>query len=271
MSDWNVEVNRRPYRVTVTAAPNGKMMVRANGRIVAPPQPPGTLDCWFNIETDGFHLHGSAEQLRLDPVVVQVEKDNEPEREPAPAPDLPSAERVQWRVVTFMTVGVLLFLLSSCSAVFVTTVALRFSTMEIAAPAGTVFSDPAVENSHGILGAIRAGCILEAFVGVAAIAGAALLLRGHKLAPIVLEGVCWAIVGVAIIAVAAVDVLSHRQLVLAYQPQAALRWLSIVHFSGGMMLVLLGVASGWLISFLEPDALAAQLASRGETGYIAPS
>ena len=244
--EWNVEANGKPCRVTVALSPQGKRVVRANGRIVAPPQPSGDVDCIFDVENARFRLFGTETELHLEAI----------KEEPT--------SHLQWRAVVFITTGTLLFLISAAGALFISAVNLRFHAMAIQdVEAGVTMSEDAASLGLRILNFVRTAYIFEALVGAALIVGGSLLLRHTLWAPRFLEAMSWCAFGVPLLLMFIIDTMSHRLLNIAATPVAALKWLRDFHAASAVLIVILAIGAGALLSFLQRDKLIEALAAHG--------
>lgn len=248
--DWHLEVDGKPYHVTTERSPNGKIAVRANGRIVAPPQAAGAIDCRVQLGNAAFHLSGTEESMRLDPVIVI--------QTPSPAPPPLAAKHafhpLDLRAVVFLIIGVLLFLVSSCS--YLGTVKPHLEEAQRA----EVDQNPELQNLFALHSAVRFALALAAWVGVAAIAGSAMLFRRMRSSLMILEIASWAVVGVPAFSFFIIDLLAHRQVGLVNDARGALAFARMLHTIEGTVLVLLGIAAGILSSFLSRRQMLNQFA-----------
>ena len=235
MQEWNFEVGGKRVTISVVRAPNGKMIVRANGRIATPALAEGEQERSFTAEGAQFHLQRIGDSFQVEQVVGE-----EPEPEPgfvvhtSEAPQTASeSEVVQRHLKIFGAAGVAL--LGACFLLRL------LMTSEIARLV------------------TKRAFTLEMLVGFALIGGAALLLLRVAWAPSALYFATWGIGAVALLGMIDVDLRAHRQIASAADPADALRFLGSVHWSGLILLVLAAGASGALLSQLNREGLRAEL------------
>ena len=240
--EWRFEVAGKPYHVATERAPNGRIAVRVNGRIVAPPQSPDRVDCSFSLGTAPFHLSGTEAELRLEPVIV-VEAPPVVE-----TPKSPSIHPLDLRAMVFIVVGAILFLVSSCAYIGTKS---RVSTEE----ERMMERDSETKNMLAMGNAIRAAFAIEAAVGLLAITGAAMLIRRLPSSLYLLDVASWSVVGGGLLGFLLVDVFMHRQLDLLNEPATALRFLRVFHTISYVVLLVFAVASGVLTSFLDREKM----------------
>ena len=258
MAEWHLDVGGAAYDVTTAMLANGKIAVRANGRIVAPPQPADRVDCRFALGAAMFHLSGGGESLRLDPVIVVPVTPPAAPPPPTPAPETPLTETqilsyVQLRCVAFIVIGAVLLLVGGCGAVIVGGGITREQARQMS-------FDEQAASVLTIVGTVRSGCALEAVVGVAMILGGLGLASRHQLGPRLLHIASWASLGAGAYTIVAVDVLLHRHL-RSLDVESGRKMLAWFHWRSFVVLVLMAIAAGALIAFLDRRRLAAVLDS----------
>ena len=243
-----LEVGGKPYSVTTERLSNGRIAIRANGRIVAPPQPGNAIDCRIVLGTTPFHVSGTGDEFRVEPVIVV------PAANPAPVP-LPAhaTDPIQLRAVVFIVLGSLTLVAATC---------LLFGT------AGShldqvgraeIERDPVMRTAVLMNSAMRFAVILQACVGAAAIAGGAMLVRRMRSALVVLDVASWCVVGGPALCVLIIDILAHRQIDALPDPASGVPFLRALHVGAFVALVILGVVAGVLSSFVDRDAMAPRL------------
>jgi hypothetical protein len=230
MTDWRLDVAGKPYDITAESLPNGRITVRVNGRIVAPPQAPDRVDCRFQLGPETFHLSGTSDDLKLDPVVVEA-----PVRLFQP---------LDLRAAVFLIVGTILFLVAGCS--FVGT-RMRDPTADERA----AIESSQLENMFAIASAMRFAFGIEAAVGLLAVTAAAMLIRRLRSALFLMDIAAWAIVGGALLGFLLIDVFAHRQLDAVNDPALAAHFIRMLHTISYIVLIVFGLASGVLSSFLN--------------------
>src|SRR5438128_3458341 len=144
MSEWQVEIGGKPQRIAAERLPNGKIVVRANGRIVGPAQPLDKVDCRFALAGEQCCVWGAENSLQFEHFAV----------EPAPAP-MPAKIEVpaSRRLVAVVGLGALLFLVSSCFAAATGRIEEKIRADE--APAWTGMTQPGDAKEFEIFGVMR--------------------------------------------------------------------------------------------------------------------
>jgi hypothetical protein len=241
----HLEVGGKPYSVTAERLPNGRIAIRANGRIVAPPQPENAIDCRIVLGATPFHVSGNGDELRVDPVIVV------PAASPSPPPQ--TTDPIQLRAVVFIVLGSLTVVAASC---------LLFGTagshLDQAGQA-EIESDPVMRTAVLMNSAMRFAVVLQACVGAAAIAGGAMLVRRMRSSLVVLDVASWCVVGAPALCLLVIDILAHRQIEALPDPGSGMPFLRALHVTAFVALVILGVIAGVLSSFVDRDAMAARL------------
>jgi hypothetical protein len=241
--NWHFDIDGKPYDVVAESLPNGKVAIRANGRIVAPPQSSERVDCRITLGTTVFRLLGSGDELRMEPVVVEAVL-------PPPAPPpVQREDRIEFRAILFIVIGSVLFVAGTCT--FVGASASRLGLEQQI----EVENRTEIENVMKIHGAIRFGILLIAAIGGAAIAGGAMLYRRIQSAPMFLAVVCWAIAAGPALSLWIVDVLAHRQFALLADSTLAVRFLAGFHTIAVILIITFALFGGVLFSVLAPGEI----------------
>jgi hypothetical protein len=243
-----LEVGGKPYSVTTERLPNGRIAIRANGRIVAPPQPENAIDCRLVLGTTPFHVTGRADEFRVEPVIVV----------PAAVPAQPQSatDPIQLRAVVFIVLGSLTVAAASC--LLLGTAGSHLDEVGRA----EIERDPAMRTIVLMNSAMRFAVILQACVGAAAIAGGAMLVRRMRAALVVLDVASWCVVGAPALCLLIIDILAHRQVDAMPDPASGVPFLRALHVGAFVALVILAVVAGVLSSFVDRHAMAARLGER---------
>jgi hypothetical protein len=155
------------------------------------------------------------------------------------------------RATIFTIVGGLLFVLSGCYAGVIREITLRVYLRPVFEQA-QIAIEPALLNAYAIVNWMRGGFFFEAMTGLAMIAGAMKLRRGDDGAPRMLRIASLAVLIIPVIAIVMADLASHRLVIVAPRPIAAMQWLSAFHESSLIILGITSAACGALLSLMAP-------------------
>jgi hypothetical protein len=266
MNEWTIQIDGRPCTITVADSPAGKRMIRADGRLVAPPQAGPSIDCTFNVGAVRLRLHGEGDALALEtvaPVEVAPIEAAAIETEVVRRGDVEDVGALlSSRVRVFLGLGTFLFLVA-CICSLVTWVfssgnvllGIRTATM-VAEPSRAVF-----RAQQEIWVRIAAGMIGEALIGAGLVLGAVLLKRRVAWAPQFIELVIWSVPAMFLLILMATDPLVHGQLRLPNEPPEMVLWYGTFHRISRWILIPACLVAGGLLHYLRRPALEWELKS----------
>ena len=258
--EWQFNVRGRRIVVTAVRAPNGKIIIRANARIVTTPLGEAERECFFLAEGAQFHLERVGGGIRVQEMPITLVA--QPELDAAPG-IVPQPESVQRRVVLFALAGIVQMIICILLRLLF---AAEIARLEAAIE--NVTSQPGVEvlvakkgaeNTAGTVNAMKRAFTLEALVGLAMIVGAALLLLRVPWAPAALYFATWGILGVAVLSLIEIDIRAHRHFAFAFHHTEAAKFLRGVHSGGVFTLIIAAIATGVLLSLLNRRGLEEEL------------
>lgn len=259
MGEWQVEVRGRAHRVTTHEAPNGKLIVRVDGRVAGPAMSTHEVEYVFVVDDEPYVLTREQGGLRIAPAeegsLPMFPSRERPERTSLSSPEF--NDKVLPRVIVFIIIGMLWLIVSAALGVAVTRAGRRsVAQLEVIARGdGVIASQTWLRNAAYAVemtgGAFRG----QAFVGVLLALGGGLLLSRTRWAPILIEIALWCMLLTAMWSFLVLDVFVHEQTKLVYQQGAAVFAVARLHGWGFIGLGALALIVGGLLKVLDRPQL----------------
>jgi hypothetical protein len=244
---WSVETVNGPCSITAAPLPNGKLAIRANGRIVAPPMTPDESESVFAVADLLVRIRrgeGGALELSSEPLPV-VEVEVEPAA-PVAVGGMSSDARIS--VVGLAFIIAALFLLVKAIS-FSSSIAEFTQTM--ASETVREVRDPSLMRLGMIFASLRGGARGEVLAALLLIVAATTLFFRAKCSPAFLEVTAWGLIFPPVYAMLLVDRVYHIQLFSALAPGEAAQSLEEVHAHGLIALITLVALAGVLLQLVR--------------------
>lgn len=251
-AEWQLSVGGRSVAIVVAESPaNGKLFIRANGRIVGPPLSPAERERLFAFEGRRYRVHrdaaGTLQLDELDPPLVAPPREVRPVVLPPVKPwrrPLLSDEPYTYVVAaSVIAIGVINGLIATYMLETRTWARLADLHATIAG------AGPDITLLHSQLAAaIRGGLVAQAMIACVITAfGVLLVLRAAPHARLVIQCAAWAMLGQAIETCAISDRLLHQMFFTVAKPAEATRLIAPLHATGWVVILLTAVVSGILL------------------------
>jgi hypothetical protein len=242
---WQMPVAGRTVTFTAQDGPNGKLIIRANGRMVTQPLGPDEEVRRFPFDGQEFLIRRNAEGIDLEAVEpVPVE----PIDFGSSSGTLDTPPGVVLRGRIYFTIALLFFIGSLLSAV-------RISMMQerIRGAQNPVILNGEQPDTRGLDRAQAAGSLMvsalswEAFLAFLGMIGAGMLMRGFRWASPALETITWLMLIFVTFMLARVDRLIHVQMNAAFDPVPAALVIHNLHRNSVTWIVIFALITGGLL------------------------
>ncbi|HSP16298.1 MAG TPA: hypothetical protein VLV78_16240 [Thermoanaerobaculia bacterium] len=243
---WQLPVAGREVTFIAEEGPNGKLVLRVNGRMVAQPLGPGETVRRFTFEGRQFLIRRTDEGAGLEDVTPPP---LEPIEFGSTTNLAPSS--IVWRGRIYFTVALLIFIgsLTSC---------MRIRSMQetVRRAQNPVILNGEQPDTRGLERTLAAGELMmsglawETFFAFFGMMGAGILMRGFRWASKGLEVVTWLMFLFVVFMTARVDRLVHTQMNAAYDPLPAAAVIHKLHVSSVTSMIFFGLIAGGMLHLI---------------------
>jgi hypothetical protein len=268
MSEWVHLIAGRPVTFTADLAQNGKLFIRANGRVVAAPLAPGEHERIFSIDGELLRLHRKQDGLELDVITPEVIDETEPQ---TAGPEIresesiwhnhafepPPSVRIRGRI--YLAALVLIFIVTVISAMRMQNFRERAQRAENYSVRlePRPFAEPRRFARFEAASAILiSGLTWTAFLSFLAMAGTGFLIKGFRWAPRVLETITWLMLAFLTLMMIRVDRVLHIQINSALEPVPAAQAIDQIHSGQLRTFVVIALIAGGLLQLISHRSIA---------------